>query len=387
MLRQFTALAATFGVTLFAFLGYQGVAVLAPYYLAAHHSGEAAVGATTTVFMVTATFGAAAMAMMRTRNDPRLPLAAALIMLAAPCFVLPVSPSVTAVLLLNGFRGIGFGLLGVLLGSAVMLSAPPGRRGLVLGFFGLITSGVAALGQSGALALERERGFQVAFTVAGAVGVAALLPVIATKAPTVGYSPRPASGSHPREKLLLLGIVFFVVATTYGAVVSFVPDQMQLRHAGDAVSFFLVLALAMPTGRLTTGWLLDQFHPTRLLVVAIVLGAMGLTVLARTEGMLASVAAPALYGLSFGALSTGIQATMATRVGAVDYNLVNGVFNAAWNAGMAAGGLGFGLLAASAGYAQMFLIAAGLIACATVPLLLDRYQRPIAPTSEVIANT
>ena len=326
------------------------------------------------------------MAVIRTRNDPRLPLALALTMLGAPCFAFPYAHGVAVVLVLNAVRGVGFGFLGVLLGSAVMLSAPPGRRGLVLGLFGLITSGLAALGQSGALALEGALGFQATFTLAGGVTLAALLPVIATRNERAEHALRPAVISRQAEQLLVLAIVFLLVATTYGAVVSFVPERMHAQRDGDAVTFFLVLAITMPAGRLTTGWLLDRLRSKLPLLLAIIAGAAGLAVLALGGSVPASFGAPTLYGLSFGALSTGVQATMSGRVGPADYNVVNGLFNAAWNAGMATGGLGLGLLSEVAGYADMFLVAAALMGCGGLALLVDRQKAPFTPVTEVLAR-
>lgn len=364
------ALLATLTVTFIAALGRQATTVLTPFFIASLHVGATVVGAATTVNMVASTATALLMMKVRTSGDPRRLTVVAISLVGLPCFLMALSNSPAEVLALNAVRGAGFGLLIVLLGSAAGLSASPSRRGLALGLFGVVTSGFASLGQAGGLALERKFGFALAFITAGAVTMIAILPALRTPSDSdQGISGHPI-GLNDLYPLLPLAIFFFVVTSTYGAVVSFVPELMATVGAGSAVVFFLLFALVTATSRLASGWLLDRLTPGLVFVTAVVLGAIGLIALAGGDTLLRTVAAPCLYGLSFGGLSTGTQVTMMSRVDSLNFNAVNGLFNAAWNAGVAAGGVGFGAIAITAGYSGMFQLAGIALCVALLPLLI-----------------
>lgn len=379
------ALVAVLAAAFAAFLGYQGVAVLAPFYVASLHADATVVGATTTVFMITSTLTAIGMITVRTSGDPRPLAIAAILLLGLPCFAIPLFTAPGPVLVLNGLRGIGFGMIAVLLASAAGLSASSTRRGLVLGMFGVITSGFAALGQSTALAIQKGLGFRLAFLMAGAITTVAIVPALALRGrgERERATPGPIRIQH-LSLLLPLAFLFLVVTSTYGAVVSFVPERMQSFGTGAAFVFFLVLAVVAPVSRLATGWLLDRFVPTPLFLTGIALGVIGLVMLARADVLLATLLAPCLYALSFGALSTGTQVTMMRRVTGVDYNLVNGLFNAAWNAGMAAGGIGFGALALATGYSGMFQLAGFALCLAFLALRVDQTVQRQPVLSKVV---
>jgi predicted MFS family arabinose efflux permease len=79
-----------------------------------------------------------------------------------------------------------------------------------------------------------------------------------------------------------------------------------------------------------------------------------------------------LLGLGFGAAQNASLSLMFERVSVSGYDMVSAVWNLAYDAGLGLGAAGFGVLAARAGYAGAFGIAAALMLAALAPVWRDR---------------
>jgi predicted MFS family arabinose efflux permease len=75
----------------------------------------------------------------------------------------------------------------------------------------------------------------------------------------------------------------------------------------------------------------------------------------------------AVFGAGFGLLQNATLALMYTRTDRTGYDAVSAIWNAAYDAGMGAGAIGMGLVAASLGYPATFLLTAALVIPALIP--------------------
>lgn len=83
------------------------------------------------------------------------------------------------------------------------------------------------------------------------------------------------------------------------------------------------------------------------------------------------IAGVTVFGVGFGLLQNATLALMYARVPRSGYGTVTALWNVAYDAGMGAGALGFGLVAGWTGYPWAFVLTAALLAAALPVALRD----------------
>jgi predicted MFS family arabinose efflux permease len=112
--------------------------------------------------------------------------------------------------------------------------------------------------------------------------------------------------------------------------------------------------------------------------------AVGLSALALVDRPVVVVLGMLLLGAGFGVAQNASLALMFEHVPPRDYDAVSAVWNIAYDAGLAVGGAGFGVLAARVGYPAAFGVAAALMAIALAPAWRDReWLRPVTDATTV----
>ena len=76
------------------------------------------------------------------------------------------------------------------------------------------------------------------------------------------------------------------------------------------------------------------------------------------------MAAMVLAGTGFGVAQNASLTSMFARAGGASHDMVSAVWNLAYDAGLGAGGFGFGLVAARSGFPAAFAITAGVMLAA-----------------------
>jgi predicted MFS family arabinose efflux permease len=100
-----------------------------------------------------------------------------------------------------------------------------------------------------------------------------------------------------------------------------------------------------------------------------------MALLAATGVPAAVVGGAACFGAGFGILQNATLAMMYARGADGDGSAVSAIWNAAYDAGMAAGAAVIGLLAAHTGCPAAFLLTAALVMPGLVPALRERAPR------------
>jgi MFS family permease len=354
------------------FSGYQGLTVLIPNYLESLDYAAVLVGVSTTAFVITAAVTNVVLAFLPRGGDIRLGCVIGGLLLAVPCFLLPHAGDPAVVLGLVTVRGIGLGIIGVLLGTAAAAVAPPGRRGLAVGLFSVIGAGVALFAQAGCLFVAGRLGFPSAFYATGVVSLLGLLPLVfldTVRAANERFLASTRDALQP--SMLLPSLVFFFASMTYGAVVSFGPERLGGAGADHAVTFFTAMACAASVSRLATGWLMDRFRPWLGMALSLVCAGAALVILGSVTTLAAAVTSGALYGISYGLLSTAGLVLLLNRVDVSKFGLVNAMFNFAGLTGLGLGAVVAGIVVDATDYGTMFALAPIVLLIGAVALATD----------------
>ncbi|MFE1286109.1 MFS transporter [Streptomyces sp. NPDC058751] len=343
-----------------------------PAYATASGAGPA-----TGALMLATVLGELAAPRLVTRYGHRVVLAVGLSLLGAPALVLTLSHSLAWIVLVCLVRGLGFALTLVAGGALTASLIPAERRGEGLALVGVV-SGVPSLI---ALPLGVWLAGHVGFTpVALAAGVAALAAVASVPAlPGRERAPEEPVGMVAALRtgdLARPAAVFATTALATGVVVTFLPLAVPAAVSGVVAAALFAQPAASTAARWAAGRYGDRRGPAGLVVPGLLLSAAGMLITAFTGSAVAVLTGVAVLGAGFGIAQNATLSLMYARVPASGYGTVSALWNLAYDGGMGVGALGFGVLAAPAGYASAFAVTGALMLVALVPALRD-LQAPV----------
>jgi len=291
------------------------------------------------------------------------------------------------VLFWGALSGLGTGLAGAVLGTAVAARWFVARRGLVIGIFGAATSAGQLLFLPAIVGLSEAIGWRGAtLTLAGAAALL-LLPVLllmrdspadvgATAHGQVGPTPagqrsttRGVMGAAVRSPAfwLLAGTFFICGATSNGLIgTHLVPHAVEHGIAQTTAAGMLALMGTMNfIGTLASGWLTDRYDPRKLLAIYYGFRGLSLLFLPYVQGPVGLAAFAVLFGLDYIATVPPTSALVADSFGRQNVGTVFGWVFCAHQIGAALaaylGGVARELLGS---YSLAFLVAGILAALA-----------------------
>lgn len=360
------ALALIFAATFGALTSFYLLLSVLPRYAVSVGAGTVGAGVTTGALMLTTTATELATPWLVSKLGQRTTFAAGLVLLGLPALALPAASNLGAIAAVCLVRGVGFAILVVMGSALVAVLSVPGRLGEALGLYGMAAGvpWVAALPFG--LWLAEHAGYTPVFVI-GAVsslaGLAALpgVPRGRPTTPAVGVLGTLRMPSQRRPAL-----VFMTTAVAAGALMTFLPLALPEASGPRPAAALLVFAAASTLARWWTGRHTDR-HPSReLLGPAVLAAAVGTAMLALPGTPGAVMGAMVLAGGGFGVAQNASLTTMFARAGGASHDMVSAVWNLAYDAGLGAGGFGFGVVAARAGYSAAFTVTAGAMLVALV---------------------
>ncbi|MGW3348177.1 MFS transporter [Nonomuraea rubra] len=354
-------------------LGFYLLFSSVPLYAATGGGGGLGAGSVTGAMMLATVAAELAVPWLLSRLGYRAVMGLGLVLLGLPALLLPLSAELSWVLGISVLRGAGLGVL-VVAGTALTAElVPEERRGEGLGLYGVAVGIPSVLGLPLGLWASDALGFGPVFAVAGLVPLAGLPAVLGLPATRPAYGTKPASAAGPAAGgLASLALVFAAVTTATGVLVTFLPLAGSPELASVAL---LVQSLATPAARWWAGRHGDRHGSAGLLVPGVLATAAGVALQVWAGSPVAVVAGMALFGAGFGVLQNATLALMFERGGAAR---VSALWNLAYDAGMGAGAMGFGLVLGHTGYAAGFGLVA-LLVLATLPLARVRTAAGYAP--------
>ncbi|QXJ20987.1 MFS transporter [Actinomadura graeca] len=346
--------------------GFYLLLSVVPLYAASSGAGGVAAGLATGSLMLSTVAAELVVPRLVTRYGYRPVLAGGVLLLGLPPLALPLSAGMGVVVAVGLVRGLGFAVAVVVAGALVATLVPAERRGEGLGLSGIVVGVPAVLALPLGVWLAGHTGFTCVF-VAGSAAALAVLPA-ALALP--GRPPESASrralgvlGGLRCPALLRPAAAFAASAAAAGIVVTFLPASA----GGAAAGALLVQAAAATASRWWAGRFGDRHGAGRLLLPGLLAAAAGMGGLALPGGPVVTVASMALFGAGFGVMQNASIAVMYDRVPVSGYGAVSAVWNLSYDGAMGAGGAGFGLAAAWAGYPAAFVLT-GAVMLLALPL-------------------
>jgi len=269
----------------------------------------------------------------------------AIFMLASFGYV--IAHSVTTVLLLRLFHGMGMGLFPTAATVVVAEVAPPARRGEAMGWFGIANSVGLIIGPAVGTPIATGAGFGTLFLVAGGMAVMGL--VCIWLLPRIGHVPaKTVRPPRPQDffsrAAVLPSILLLSLYVPYGAMVAFIPIIATDRGLANPGMFYTVYALAVLLVRAKAGHMSDRRGRAAIIIPGLVVAGVAFAILGLTSDRVWVLVGAAVYGLGFGSVQPALMALTADRVPPEERGKAMGTFYTAWELGITVGSTGAGLL-------------------------------------------
>jgi MFS family permease len=293
-------------------------------------------------------------------------LAGSAIFAAAAIAYPALGRSISALIAIRLFHGIGMGL-GPTAGTVMVADlAPPHRRGEAMGLYGMTGNASLVIAPYLGAALLERGGFAPAFAGSASLELVSLLVAsqLPETRPPAARAPRPGRSAVGRlaglfhAGALYPSLLVFALYFPFGAVFTFVPLFARQQQMANIGPFFTAFALSGVVVRGLAGRLADRVGRRMVAAPSLGLAAVALLVLSRADATPGFIAAAVLLGLGFGAAQPAILAMTAERVPPDARGRALGTLYTALELAIGGGAVLLGLWAARRGYPSMFRLGA-----------------------------
>lgn len=277
------------------------------------------------------------------------------------------------------FLGAGEGMVYTAGSAWIVDLAPPGRRGRIIGLYGLAIWGGLSLGPPIGELLLRVSSFEMVWAFAAVAPLVGA--VIAWRIPD-NYRRRPGVARSPRRwiatEALAPGLGLSLAVVGYATMAAFILLHLDQREIGHGAAVFTVFAVTVVAVRLAGAGLADRLGPVRLGVAAGAVEAAGLAAIAAAEGLAIAILGAIAMGAAFSLLFPALALAVVNQVGEERRGAAMGTFTAFFDIGVGAGAPIAGIAAALGGYGTAFAFAAvaALGTVAVAATLGGRLRRP-----------
>jgi MFS family permease len=311
--------------------------------------------------------------------------AGALVMAAASLGFVFVDSVGPLIYVLRAVQALAFAMAFAAGAALAVDEAPPERVGQAIGVWGLAFLAMNFVAPSAVEEVAARVDWSAAFATAG--GGALLCAVLSRRIRE--SHPKPDGGEQvpgllevaKRPSQLRILLIIGLAGAGWLAIVSFHQPYALELGMERLRSFFISYAAVAITVRVGFGHLVDRWGHRRVSLISLALyaGVLLAVVELRTLGL---VAIGAGMGVAHGAFYPAFNALAVEEAGARERGKVMALFQAAFNAGASGGAVGFGLLAARAGYPAVFQMAAGCLLAALLLLLASPEGRRSSAQSQ-----
>ena len=264
--------------------------------------------------------------------------------------------SVTTLLLLRVFHGVGWGAATTAATTLIADIAPPRRRGEAMGVFGMASNVAMAIGPALSIILLQAYDFSILFSIGAGISLVSLLLAFPISETMVKH---PKTPLFSREALFPSALMF-IVSLTYGSIVSFLSLFALKQGIANPGVFFSVFAVTLILVRALAGKLSDIKGRKFVIIPGMILIAAGLWILSTASLLENFLAAALLYGLGFGLVHPSLMAFLVDRVSETGRGAAMGTFTASFDLGIGTGSILLGLVLQYYGF-QVIYTLGGLI--------------------------
>jgi MFS family permease len=231
-----------------------------------------------------------------------------------------------------------------------------------------------AIGPLAGIALAEGAGFGALFWTAGAVAAVALVVGLTVGETLARPHARPFTfaGSMSRAALRP-GLLALCLTFGYGAQVAFLPLHAEAVGANPGV-FYLVFAVTITLVRGPAGRLSDRIGRAPVAAAGLLLAALGMALLALSDGATSLAVAGGVYGIAYGVAQPALIAWSVDAVAEGERGRAMGTYHTAFELGIVVGAASAGLAVAHCGFPITFAATAA-IAATGAALALTTHRR------------
>ena len=273
-------------------------------------------------------------------------------------------------------------------GSAWIVDlAPPGRRGRVIGLYGLAVWAGLSVGPLVGELLLHASGYTAVWLFAAAAPLVGAL--IALRLPDPFHARPHADEHHPliAPEAVRPGAALALASLGYASVAAFVVLHLEARGVGHGATVFGAFATMVVLTRLIGGDLPDRIGPVRVAIAAALGEALGLVLIGLAQTLAAALLGAVAMGVAFSLLYPSLSLIVVERIPDTRRGAALGTFTAFFDAGVGFGAPLAGIAAALTDYEGAFLFAALVaIASATVTALaIAPHARNLATAGRAVS--
>jgi MFS family permease len=308
------------------------------------------------------------------RRGRRPMVLAGLLLVAASGFLYLVPLGVPGLIAARLVLGAGEGTVFTAGSAWIVDLAPPGRRGRVIGLYGLAVWGALSIGPLLGELLLHASGYTLVWLFAGAAPLVGAAICARIRDP---YRPREAAEheGHPliAREAVRPGSALALASIGYATLAAFVVLHLDARGVGHGATAFGAFASMIVLVRLIGGDLPDRAGPARVAAAAAVVEAVGLATIGLAHSLPVAIGGALAMGAAFSLLYPSLSLIVVERVPEHRRGAALGTFTAFFDAGVGVGAPLAGLAASLTDYEGAFLLAAvvALISAMTIALAVS----------------
>lgn len=352
----------------FVFATFYYLLVTLPLYaLEDLHGNESMAGLITTSFLISAILirPFAGKWISKAGKYPVLMTSLLILTLASSLYFFP--HSVTALIILRFFHGIGFGMATTAAGAIVADLIPDSRKGEGMGYFGLTANLGMVIGPFLGLTVMNMAGTDTMFAINVGSTLMALIAGLFIRLPR--NKPISTGGAKERQRGIFektaipVSLVSAFFGLAYSAIISFVSVYARDIGLVEVSSyFFVVYAVVLLLSRPFTGKWFDKYGANVIIYPAIICFAIGTLLLSFASSAAMFLLAAAFIGIGWGTVFPSLQ-TIAIQVAPKEKRaLATATFLSIFDLGFGIGSFMFGLATSKIDHGSLYFYSSILVA-------------------------
>jgi MFS family permease len=381
--RPGIAFAGVFAVTFASMVAVGAVLPVLPRYVHGPlDAGNVAVGAVIGAYAVTGLLLRPLAGRLADRRGRKPAVLLGALGVAASGFLYLLPLGIVGLVLARLVLGAGEGTVFTAGSAWIVDLAPPGRRGRVIGLYGLAVWAGLSVGPLVGELLLHASGYTLVWLFAGASPLVGAL--IAAQLPDP-FHPVPHDGEHHpliAPEAVRPGTALALASLGYATVAAFVVLHLEARGVGHGATVFGAFATMVVLTRLVGGDLPDRVGPARVATAAALGEAIGLATMAVAHSLAVALIGALAMGAAFSLLYPSLSLIVVERIPETRRGAALGTFTAFFDAGIGIGAPLAGLAAALTDYEGAFLFAAAIamVSATTIALTISSRGRALLAT-------